>query len=128
MRSNAHQLNEPIPFITTDNTENSTNIWWKHSEEPVVYNKNNYSLEPTNKIRQKRRQSLTTFPKIERPSAHKPPSSTWILNHHQANQGLKDTVEHISYRQTYNSRTMPTEPARGKLHGSFVWTGKKLNK
>jgi hypothetical protein len=126
LRSNAHQLNEPIPFITTDNMEDPANNdkWWKHSEEPYKLNiAPATSLEPINIIRQQRRRSLTAFPKIERTFGHKQAENPWILNHREANEGLKNTVEHISYRHGYNSRTMAGEPARGKLHGSFVWTG-----
>ena len=111
-----------IPFITTDNMEDPANNdkWWKHTEEPVAPPT---SLEPINIIRQQRRRCLTSFPKIERTFGHKQAENPWILNHREANEGLKNTVEHISYRHGYNSRTMAGEPARGKLHGSFVWTG-----
>jgi len=36
-------------------------------------------------------------------------------------RGPRLLVEHISYNHQYNSRTNPSQPIRGKKHGSFVW-------
>jgi hypothetical protein len=36
-------------------------------------------------------------------------------------KGPRLLVEHISYDHQYNSRTNPSQPIRGKKHGSFVW-------
>lgn len=127
LRSNVFKLNKPIPHIATDNTDSDQNTWWEHSRDGIdTGHEIATTLEQTKNMKRKK-QAITlnksyTLPKIVRATA--PDNSPWILNHVAANKGLKDTVEHISYQHQYNSRLHPSEPIRGKLHGSFVWTGK----
>merc|ERR1711881_325604 len=116
LRSNVFQLNDAIPFIATDCTDLDQKSWWGKQELQ------NTSTKSIRKEKSKKLEKTYSLPTITR--AAPPKTSPWILNHMEANKGLKKSVEHISYRHCYNSRTEASEPIRGKLHGSFVWSKK----
>jgi len=128
LRNNVLKLNKAIPFIATDSTDRDQNNWWQPARDGANDTDNiATTLQQTKERKLKQRiqplRKSFSLPRIVRATA--PDNSPWILNHVAANKGLKSTVEHISYQHQYNSRLHPSEPIRGKLHGSFVWTPKE---
>lgn len=117
LRSNVKDLNYAIPFIATDNVDNTQNTWWCHPDD----DDDKKFHRTVSCINSKNDETKRQFklPKLKK--ASRPPTSPWILNHIALNQGRKNTVESISYRHGYNCRNERTEPIRGKLAGSFVW-------
>ncbi|XP_062511142.1 uncharacterized protein C2orf73 homolog [Corticium candelabrum] len=113
---------EPVCHVSTVNCP--AEQWWPQGFDRTPTKQPNYSLDST-----ARSDFLWPFDKPEvTPTRHGSNSSY----KHVASgivPGLKDSRSHgclycefISYHHQYDSRKDPTQPMRGKLHGSFVWT------
>ncbi|XP_071963550.1 ciliary microtubule inner protein 6-like [Antedon mediterranea] len=119
-------LHQPICHVATkiEVKEAEENHWWpsRTSDEPLK--KHEYSYSTTNRSDYGDKQSHRYQQQISRHGSNpnsRPANGIVPVTHLPPENGPRLLVEKISYNHQYNARAKPTEPIRGKLHGSLVW-------
>ncbi|KAJ8044545.1 hypothetical protein HOLleu_07325 [Holothuria leucospilota] len=122
---NCRTLHEPVCNVRTKNVKNSSNDsnWWPSptsTEEKQKLPK--HSCNTTNRGDYIRHNAVPPLATRHSSNPNCYPSRGIVpVTRLPSDRGPRLLVEHISYQHQYNSRTTPSLPIRGKLHGSFVW-------
>ncbi|XP_038073924.1 uncharacterized protein C2orf73 homolog [Patiria miniata] len=122
-------MHEPIcdvkPQSKAVSADPEGNMWWKWqvgNGEVVKRTPPKYSYHSTNRdqFRTPEKPQLGQTRHGSNPGTY---ASSGIVpvTRLPSEKGPRLLVEHISYDHQYNSRTNPSEPIRGKKHGSIVW-------
>lgn len=124
-------INEPIcdvkPQVKEELMDPESNKWWKWQSPngetaPARKTLPKYSYNSSNRDEYRKpvdpKQGQTRHG--NNPNSH---TSSGIvpITGLPSEKGPRLLLEHISYDHQYNSRTNPSQPIRGKKHGSFVW-------
>ncbi|XP_071791255.1 ciliary microtubule inner protein 6-like [Asterias amurensis] len=120
-------LNAPIcdvkPQAKEATQDPSGDMWWKwkegQGEVKKVVPKYSYNSTNRDQFRTPEKAQSGQTRHGSNPSTHT--SGIVPITSLPSEKGPRLLVEHISYQHQYDSRTNPSQPIRGKKHGSFVW-------
>uniref|UniRef100_H2YH35 Uncharacterized protein n=1 Tax=Ciona savignyi TaxID=51511 RepID=H2YH35_CIOSA len=126
LRHNVKVLNKPICVIATNATDAEQHDWWPRMEGKESKPQPCYTRCTTQRADYQRH---NLEDRVSNAGNQNPNKNIVPLTSTDCRKRSGEVLlEKISYRHNYNSRLDPSEPIRGKLHGSFVWDQVKYTK